>query len=129
MSALLQARGVGKRFGAVVAAAELDIAIAPGEQVSLIGSNGARTTANPDPLVLPAFTRVDAALFYRLNRYVNFAMNVDNLFDELIFVNASVGSNIEVAAPRTATFRTTRPTASTSCTVRVSPAGYITGRM
>lgn len=72
-----------------------------------IGSNGARTTANPDPLVLPAFTRVDAALFYRLNRYVNFAMNVDNLFDELIFVNASVGSNIEVAAPRTATFRTT----------------------
>ena len=44
MSALLEARGVGKRFGAVVAAAELDIAINAGEQVSLIGSNGAGKT-------------------------------------------------------------------------------------
>ena len=41
---LLQARGVGKRFGAVVAASEIDIAIAAGERVSLIGSNGAGKT-------------------------------------------------------------------------------------
>jgi outer membrane receptor protein involved in Fe transport len=72
-----------------------------------LGSNGARTFASPDPLVLPAFTRVDTALFYRLNKHVNFAMNVENLFDEVIFVNASVGSSIEIAAPRTTTFRTT----------------------
>lgn len=71
-----------------------------------LGSNGARTFAAPDPLVLPAYMRADAALFYRLNKYVNFAYNVENLFDELIFVNASVGSSIEVAAPRTMTFRT-----------------------
>ncbi len=71
-----------------------------------IGSNGARTFASPDPLVLPAFTRVDTALFYRLNKHVNFALNVDNLLDEVIFVNASVGSSIEIAAPRTITFRT-----------------------
>lgn len=72
-----------------------------------IGSNGARTFANPDPLVLPSFTRVDSALFYRLNRYVNFAFNVENMLDEVIFVNASVGSNVEIAAPRTMSLRTT----------------------
>jgi len=41
---MLQARGVGKRFGAVVAAADIDIDIAAGERVSLIGSNGAGKT-------------------------------------------------------------------------------------
>jgi branched-chain amino acid transport system ATP-binding protein len=41
---LLAARGVNKRFGAVVAAGGLDIAIAAGERVSLIGSNGAGKT-------------------------------------------------------------------------------------
>lgn len=76
-------------------------------QGARLGSNGARTFAAPDPLVLPAFTRVDSALFYRLNKHVDFALNVENLTDELIFVNASVGSSIEIAAPRTMTFRTT----------------------
>jgi iron complex outermembrane receptor protein len=71
-----------------------------------LGSNGARTFASPDPLVLPAFTKADTALFYRLNKFVNFALNVDNVFDEVIFVNASVGSAIEIAAPRTLTLRT-----------------------
>ena len=72
-----------------------------------LGSNGGRTFAAPDPLVLPPYTRVDSAVFYRLNKFVNFALNVENLFDELIYVNASVGSNIEIAAPRTLMFRTT----------------------
>ena len=44
MTPMLQARGVGKRFGAVVAAAEINIDIAAGERVSLIGSNGAGKT-------------------------------------------------------------------------------------
>lgn len=72
-----------------------------------IGSNGAQTFAAPDPLILPSFVRVDSAVFYRLNKHINFAVNMENVFDELIFVNASVGSSIEVAAPRTTTFRTT----------------------
>lgn len=71
-----------------------------------LGSNGARTPSAPDPLVLPSFYRVDAGLFYRLNKHWDFSMNVENLFDNLIFVNASVGSNIEVAAPRSFTFKT-----------------------
>jgi iron complex outermembrane receptor protein len=72
-----------------------------------LGSNGARTFNSPDVLVLPAYTRVDSALFYRLNKHVNFALNVENMFNELIYVNASVASSIEIAAPRTMTFRTT----------------------
>lgn len=75
-------------------------------QGARLGSNGARTFAAPDPLVLPSFTKVDAGLFYRLNKHVEFAANVDNLFNELIFVNATVGSSIEIAAPRTVTLRT-----------------------
>ena len=72
-----------------------------------IGSNGAQTFAAPDPLLLPSFVRVDTAVFYRLNKFINFAVNVENLFDQVIFVNASVGSNIEIAAPRAMTVRTT----------------------
>lgn len=41
---VLSAEGVGKRFGAVVAAADIDVRIAQGEHVSLIGSNGAGKT-------------------------------------------------------------------------------------
>ena len=44
MSALLQARGVNKRFGSVVAAADIELGIEAGERVSLIGSNGAGKT-------------------------------------------------------------------------------------
>ena len=44
MTVILQARGVGKRFGAVVAAADINISIQSGERVSLIGSNGAGKT-------------------------------------------------------------------------------------
>ena len=44
MTALLEARGVCKRFGAVVAAADITLAIGRGERVSLIGSNGAGKT-------------------------------------------------------------------------------------
>lgn len=41
---LLEAENVGKRFGAVVAAAEINVRVAAGERVSLIGSNGAGKT-------------------------------------------------------------------------------------
>jgi len=44
MKPMLQARDVGKKFGAVVAAANLSIDIFAGERVSLIGSNGAGKT-------------------------------------------------------------------------------------
>ena len=43
-ASLLQTSGVAKRFGAVVAAAELNVRVVAGERVSLIGSNGAGKT-------------------------------------------------------------------------------------
>jgi iron complex outermembrane recepter protein len=70
-----------------------------------LGSNGARTFAAPDPLMLPAYTRVDASLSYRVNSHWDWALNVDNAFDAIIFVNASVGSAMEMAPPRGATMR------------------------
>jgi iron complex outermembrane receptor protein len=70
-----------------------------------LGSNGARTVAAPDPLDLPAFTRVDASLSSRLGSRTEIGLHIENLFDALIFVNASVGSSIEVAAPRAIALR------------------------
>jgi iron complex outermembrane receptor protein len=70
-----------------------------------LGSNGARTYAAPDPLMLPAYARVDASLSYRLNRRLDWAFNVENLSDRRIFINATTGSSIEIAPPRTATIR------------------------
>jgi iron complex outermembrane receptor protein len=74
-------------------------------QAERLGSNGARTLSAPDPLVLPAFSRVDAALFYRIGARTTIGLNVENVLDELIFVNATVGSSMEVAAPRTLSLR------------------------
>ena len=44
MTAVLSVRGLEKRFGAVVAADALNVDIAPGQKVSLIGANGAGKT-------------------------------------------------------------------------------------
>ena len=44
MTLLLDARGLQKRFGAVVAASDVNIAEQAGERISLIGSNGAGKT-------------------------------------------------------------------------------------
>ena len=85
-------RGLGAGFGLIW-------------QDERLGGNGARTPSAPDPLVLPAFTRVDAALFYRLSERVDLSLNVENLLDETIFVSGTVGSSLEVAAPRTIAFR------------------------
>ena len=43
-SPMLEASGLNKRFGAVVAASDLTVSMAVGERVSLIGSNGAGKT-------------------------------------------------------------------------------------
>jgi branched-chain amino acid transport system ATP-binding protein len=44
MTPVLSAKGLDKRFGAVVAAQAITLDVAAGEKVSLIGSNGAGKT-------------------------------------------------------------------------------------
>lgn len=70
-----------------------------------LGGSGARTPSAPDPILLPSFTRLDTALFYRVNDRIDLSLNVENLFNEVIFVSGTVGSNLEIAAPRSLAFR------------------------
>jgi len=70
-----------------------------------LGSNGARTFSAPDPLMLPAYLRTDASLSYRFNSHVDCALNIENLMNRRIYLNATTGSSIEVAPPRTVTMR------------------------
>ena len=49
---------------------------------------------------LPAFTRVDAALFYDANEAVQVQVNVENLLDENYFADAHNNNNITPGAPR-----------------------------
>lgn len=74
-------------------------------QATRFGGNGAMTPAAPDPLLLPAFTRVDASLTYRLSEQIDLGVNCENLTDQRIFVSGIVGSSLEIAAPRTLMFR------------------------
>ncbi|WP_093349901.1 TonB-dependent siderophore receptor [Variovorax sp. PDC80] len=59
------------------------------------------TNAAPFPnVVLPGYTRVDAAVFFTLNRNVQMQLNVENLFNRKYFLNANSNTNITPGAPR-----------------------------
>ncbi|WP_298744260.1 TonB-dependent receptor, partial [uncultured Brevundimonas sp.] len=48
---------------------------------------------------LPAFTRVDAAVFYEVNDTVQLQLNIENLFDTTYFPDAHNNANISTGAP------------------------------
>ena len=56
-----------------------------------------RTTANTTKL--PAFTRIDAALFYDVSDTVQLQMNVENLLDASYYSDAHNNNNISTGAP------------------------------
>jgi catecholate siderophore receptor len=56
--------------------------------------------ATDNTVVLPAWTRVDAAVFYQLRPAVRLQINVENLFDETYFPNAHTNTNITPGSPR-----------------------------
>jgi catecholate siderophore receptor len=59
------------------------------------------TAATPIPNVtLPSYTRVDAALFFKLNKNLQAQINVENLFDEKYFATAHSNNNIMPGSPR-----------------------------
>jgi catecholate siderophore receptor len=53
---------------------------------------------------LPAFTRVDAALFFTASERVQLQVNIENLLDEKYFSDAHNNNNISVGAPINARF-------------------------
>jgi len=53
---------------------------------------------------LPAFTRVDAAVFYDLSDTIRLQVNVENLFDQTYFSDAHNNNNISTGAPRNGRF-------------------------
>ena len=59
---------------------------------------------NDASVVLPSFTRVDAAAYYDVSDDLRLQVNVENLFDEEYFPNAHTNNNITVGAPLNAKF-------------------------
>ena len=51
-------------------------------------------------VVLPAFTRVDAGIFFDVNETIRAQVNVENLFDTDYFASAHNNSNITPGSPR-----------------------------
>ncbi len=63
-----------------------------------------RTSLSAMPTLLPAFTRVDAALFFTVNDRVEFQVNVENLLDKAYFSDAHNNNNLSPGAPINARF-------------------------
>ena len=59
------------------------------------------TAAAPFPNVeLPGYTRVDAAVFFRIDAHLTAQLNVENVFDKQYFLNAHSNTNITPGSPR-----------------------------
>jgi catecholate siderophore receptor len=49
---------------------------------------------------MPGYTRVDGALYYRINDNFDVQVNVENLFDKHYFLYADSNNNISPGSPR-----------------------------
>ncbi|MBY0422088.1 MAG: TonB-dependent siderophore receptor, partial [Parvularculaceae bacterium] len=65
---------------------------------------GASFASISNAVALPAFTRLDAALFWRISAKVEAQVNVDNLLNADYFPTAHNDNNISTGAPRAAIF-------------------------
>jgi len=53
---------------------------------------------------VPGFTRVDGAIFWRLNKFVRAQVNVENIFGAKYYPSADANNNITIGSPRAARF-------------------------
>jgi catecholate siderophore receptor len=53
-----------------------------------------------DTVILPTYTRADAAVYYSLTERIRLQLNVENLFDRKYYVNADNNTNISPGSPR-----------------------------
>lgn len=63
--------------------------------------SSAYTTVS-NTVTLPAWTRVDTAVFYNVSKNISVQLNVNNLLNEQYFPTAHTDNNISTAAPRSA---------------------------
>lgn len=66
---------------------------------------GAVFASEDNKVTLPAFTRVDGALYWTLNSAMQLQLNVENLGNKRYFASAHNNSNITPGAPRSAWIR------------------------
>lgn len=59
--------------------------------------------SNSNAVVLPAYTRVDAALYFDVTDSLSLQLNVENLFDETYYASAHGDNNIQPGVPLNAT--------------------------
>jgi catecholate siderophore receptor len=57
-------------------------------------------TSTSNSVTAPAFTRVDGAVFYRMNKKVTVQLNLENLFDKKYYASAHSDYNITPGSPR-----------------------------
>jgi catecholate siderophore receptor len=57
-------------------------------------------TSTDTTVVLPGFTRVDAAVFYNIGRGMRAQVNIENLLDENYYASAHSNTNITPGSPR-----------------------------
>jgi catecholate siderophore receptor len=76
---------------------DIDVHWAAGLGVVYQGDMYASTT---NAVTLPAFTRVDGAVYYQVDKRTRVALNVENLFDRHYYPTAGGDNNIIVGAPR-----------------------------
>lgn len=56
-------------------------------------------TSTDNTVVLPGFTRVDAALYYTVNKMLNVQLNIENVFNKKYYASANSNNNITPGAP------------------------------
>ena len=64
-------------------------------------------TSTDNLVVLPSWTRVDAAVYYNLTSMFRAQVNIENLFDENYYLNAHSNTNITPGSPRAVRFALT----------------------
>ena len=64
-------------------------------------------TSTDNTIVLPSWTRVDAAIYYNLTAKFRAQVNVENVFDEQYYPNAHSNTNITPGSPRAIRFALT----------------------
>ena len=69
-------------------------------RTSMLASSEIIETATNRNVELPGYTRVDAAVFFRLNDNFGLQLKVENLFDKKYYINANSNTNITPGSPR-----------------------------